>query len=65
MSALQFPDADLLKLSAFRACDAVEHLYQVASELECKAKLPKWVGGQMPPESKPSDWRARAVGARR
>ena len=61
MSILRFPDADPLKLSAFRARDAVENLYQVASELERKAKLPKWAGGQMPQESKPRDRWARQV----
>jgi hypothetical protein len=59
MSALRFPDADTLLQSAFRARDAVEQLYQVASGLERKAKLPKWAGGQMPQESKPRDRRAR------
>jgi len=37
MSALRFPDADPLTQSAFRARDAVEKLYQIASELERKA----------------------------
>jgi hypothetical protein len=59
MSVLRFPDADPLKLSAFGARDAVEHLYQVASELERKAKLQTWAGGQTQPQIKPRDPRAR------
>jgi len=59
MSALRFPDADPLMVSAIRARSAVEHLYQVAAELERKAKLPKWAGGQMEQEPKPRSRRAR------
>ena len=59
MKAQAFPDNDPLRASAARACDAVEALYQAAAELERKAKLPKWAGGQMPQEPKPRDRRAR------
>ena len=59
MRAQAFPDTDPLRASAVRACDAIEALYQVAAELERKAKLPKWAGGQMPQEPKPRDRRAR------
>jgi hypothetical protein len=59
ISALSFPDADPMKVASVRARDAVEHLYQVAAELERKAKLPKWAGAQMPQEPKPRSRRAR------
>ena len=59
VNALGFPEADPMKVASIRARDAVEALYQVAAELERRAKLPKWAGGQMPQESKPPDRRAR------
>ena len=59
MAALNFLESDALKLASLRASDAVEHLYQVAAELERVAKLPKWAGGQMPQEPKPRSRRAR------
>jgi hypothetical protein len=59
MNALGFPDADLLNVSCVRARDAVDALYEVAAELECVAKLPKWSGGQTPQEPKPRRRRAR------
>jgi hypothetical protein len=59
VNALGFPEVDPMKVASIRARDAVEHLYQVAAELERKAKLPKWAGGQMPQEPKPRSRRAR------
>jgi hypothetical protein len=57
--ATGFPETDPLRGSAGRACDAVEALYQMAAELERKAQLPWWAGGQKPMEREPRDPRAR------
>ena len=47
IGAVSFPDDDHLKLAARRACDGVESLYLQLAELERKANLPKWAGGQV------------------
>jgi endonuclease YncB( thermonuclease family) len=59
VNALSFTEADPMKVTSIRARDTVEALYQVAPELERKAKLPKWSGGQMPHEVMPRSRRAR------
>jgi hypothetical protein len=59
MEALSFPRDDAMWVATVRANDAIGALRLVVADLEQRAKLPRWAGGQAPVEHKPRSGRAR------
>ena len=59
MEALSFPRDDALWVATVRANDAIGALHLVVADLEQRAQLRRWAGGQLPVEYQPRSRRAR------